>query len=89
MSTGKPQAERGGSVVRESGHVLIAPFMTRATWARTLAAAIRRDRLFFFGSFEYNPLGQASSSAGQIFAPTASGYTTLAATPGVNQTILR
>jgi hypothetical protein len=52
------------------------------------AGPIRRDRLFFFGSFEYNPLGQASSTPGQIYAPTASGYATLAGLSGVNQTNL-
>jgi hypothetical protein len=49
---------------------------------------IRRDKLFFFGSLEYNPLGQASSSPGQLYAPTSTGYATLAAIPGVNQTNL-
>ena len=49
---------------------------------------LQRNRLFFFGSFEYNPLGQASSTPGQIFAPTAGGYATIASLPGVSQTNL-
>jgi hypothetical protein len=49
---------------------------------------IRKDKLFFFESFEYNPLGQASSDPGQIYAPTAAGYAMLAGTPGVNPTNL-
>lgn len=50
---------------------------------------ILRNKLFFFSSFEYNPLGRASTQGGQIFAPTAAGYQTLAAQPGVNQTNLQ
>ena len=49
---------------------------------------IKKDKLFFFTSFEYNPLGQASTPAATVYAPTAAGYTTLAAVPGVNQTNL-
>lgn len=52
------------------------------------AGPIRRDKLFFFGSFESNPLGQAASDPGQIYAPTAAGYSLLSAVPGVNQTNL-
>jgi hypothetical protein len=49
---------------------------------------IVKDRLFVFASYEYNPLGQAASVPGQIYAPTASGYTTLSSLPGVSQTNL-
>ena len=49
---------------------------------------IRKDRLFFFASFEYNPLGRASTSASPTYAPTAAGYTTLAGVPGVSKTNL-
>ena len=46
---------------------------------------IKKDKLFFFSLFEYNPLGQ-SLVAPTACVPTAAGYATLAATPGVNQT---
>ncbi|HWY47849.1 MAG TPA: TonB-dependent receptor [Bryobacteraceae bacterium] len=49
---------------------------------------IFKNKLFFFASFEYNPLGQASTVASPIYAPTASGYSALAAAPGVNATNL-
>lgn len=49
---------------------------------------IKRNKLFFFGGFEYNPLGQASTSSATIYAPTAAGYTSLAAAPGVSATNL-
>jgi len=49
---------------------------------------IRKDKWFFFANFEYNPLGQASTTANAAYAPTAEGYSTLAGLPGVNQTNL-
>ncbi len=48
---------------------------------------IIHNKLFFFVDYEYNPVGQAGS-AGLIYAPTAAGYNTIAANPGVNPTNL-
>jgi hypothetical protein len=45
---------------------------------------VKRNKLFFFANYEYNPIGSASSG-GQVFAPTAAGYATLAGIPGINQ----
>lgn len=53
----------------------------------TIGGPIKRNKLFFFFNYEYNPIGQAGS-AGLLFAPTAAGYATIAAAPGVNQTNL-
>ncbi len=47
---------------------------------------IKRNKLFFFGDYEYNPVGGANPTA--YFAPTAAGYATIAALPGINQTNL-
>ncbi|HTU47415.1 MAG TPA: carboxypeptidase-like regulatory domain-containing protein [Bryobacteraceae bacterium] len=44
---------------------------------------IKRNKLFFFGDYEYNPVGAANSTG--YYAPTAAGYATLAALPGINQ----
>ena len=49
---------------------------------------IRKNKWFIFAGFEYNPTGQASSSAATIESPTAAGYAALAAAPGVSQTNL-
>lgn len=49
---------------------------------------IKKNSLFFYGLYEFNPVGYASSVSQAIDAPTAAGYQTLAATPGVSQTNL-
>lgn len=46
---------------------------------------IIHDKLFFFGDYEYNPLGEASTP-GLLFAPTQAGLAQIAATPGINAT---
>ncbi|SPE26950.1 conserved hypothetical protein [Candidatus Sulfopaludibacter sp. SbA3] len=53
----------------------------------TLGGPIRKNKLFFFVDYEYNPIG-GSASGGLIYAPTAAGYSILAAMPGINQTNL-
>ena len=53
----------------------------------TVSGPIRKNKLFFFFNYEYNPIGGTSSS-GLIFAPTQQGYSQLASIPGINQTNL-
>ncbi len=48
---------------------------------------IKKNKLFYFFNYEYNPIGQ-EGSGGQIFAPTAAGYATLATIPGISKTNL-
>jgi hypothetical protein len=45
---------------------------------------VKKNKLFFFVDYEYNPIGN-SSSAGQILAPTAAGYSTISGINGVNK----
>ncbi len=49
---------------------------------------IKKNKLFFYGLYEYQPIGSAGS-AGLLFAPTANGWNTIqsmSSQPGFNQT---
>ena len=50
---------------------------------------IIQNKWFFFMNFEYNPLGQASTTGAPAYAPTAAGYSTLGGIPGVSATNLQ
>lgn len=49
---------------------------------------IIKDKLFFFGNYEYNPVGAAAVPGSPAFAPTAAGYSALGALPGISATNL-
>ncbi len=53
----------------------------------SVGGPIKRNKLFFFFDYEYNPVG-AAGAAGLLYAPTAAGYATIAASPDVNPTNL-
>ncbi len=53
----------------------------------SLGGPILRNKLFFFGLYDYNPVGQSATPAG-ISAPTAAGFATLSAIPGLSSTNL-
>jgi hypothetical protein len=48
---------------------------------------VKKNKLFFFVDYEYNPIGN-SASAGAILAPTAAGYSTLSGITGINKNSL-
>ncbi len=72
----------------KNGGVYSNPRYDQNRLGANIGAPIIRNKWFIFGAFEYNPVGQASSSASAFYAPTAAGYTALAAAPGVSQTNL-
>ena len=37
-----------------------------------------KNKLFYYGLFQYNPLGQAGTPSSAILSPTAEGYSQLA-----------
>src|SRR5258708_10464942 len=50
------------------------------------AGRSRRNKLFYYVLYQYNPLGQAGTPSSAILSPTAAGYSQLASIPGVSQT---
>ena len=53
-----------------------------------LGGPIKKNKIFYYGNYDYNPAGFASSASSSVYAPTAAGYATLATIPGVSQTNL-
>lgn len=49
---------------------------------------ILKNKLFVYGLYEYNPVGQAGVSATPVYAPTAAGYAALDALSGISKTNL-
>ncbi|HEY6989684.1 MAG TPA: TonB-dependent receptor [Bryobacteraceae bacterium] len=51
----------------------------------SIGGPILKDKLFYFGDFEYNPIGQASVPKQALFAPTEAGYSILNGLPGLSK----
>ena len=53
-----------------------------------IGGPVRKNKLFYYGLAEANPIGSYSTLSQAIDAPTAAGYQMLASTPGLSQTNL-
>ncbi|HEY1239340.1 MAG TPA: carboxypeptidase regulatory-like domain-containing protein [Bryobacteraceae bacterium] len=54
----------------------------------SIGGPIKKDKLFYFGDFEYAPLGQASQPASAVFAPTSAGLALLNSMSNLSKTNL-
>jgi hypothetical protein len=68
--------------------ILTNPRFDRNHLGGNFGGPIKKNKLFFFTSFEYNPLGQSSNAGAPVYAPTSAGYAALGSAPGVSQTNL-
>ncbi|HJZ97672.1 MAG TPA: hypothetical protein VKE70_14280, partial [Candidatus Solibacter sp.] len=54
-----------------------------------LGGHLIKNKLFYYGVYEYNPLGQASTPGSQTIVPTAQGYSLLSGISGLSATNLQ
>lgn len=58
------------------------PRYDQNTLGGSIGGPIKKNKLFYYGLFQYNPLGKAGSASSAILAPTAAGYAQSGRCPG-------
>ena len=66
----------------------VKPRYDQSRLGANFGGPIRKNKLFFFGNYEYNPVGNTGTTGG-VQAPTATGFAQLAALPGISQVNLK
>ncbi len=64
------------------------PSYTQNRLGGSIGFPIMRNKVFFFGNFEYVPLNANRLTSGAVLAPTTAGFATLGTVPGVSATNL-
>lgn len=64
------------------------PRFDQSRLGASFGGPIKKDKLFYYALFEYNPTGEASVPTSALLAPTAAGYSQISALPGISQTNL-
>ncbi|HSR09774.1 MAG TPA: carboxypeptidase regulatory-like domain-containing protein [Bryobacteraceae bacterium] len=67
--------------------VLSNPRFDSNLFGGSIGGPILKNKLFFYGLYQYNPTGQATTPS-PVESPTAAGYSALSAIPGLSQTNL-
>ena len=72
------------SVIQALGQGAKNPRFDDNRFGGQLGGPVLKNKLFYFGDFEYRVLGQASVVAGGLCAPTAAGYATIQGIPNIS-----
>ena len=65
----------------------LSPRYDNNRFGGTFGGPIKKNKLFFFVNYEYNPVGTVGAT-GTVCAPTAAGYSIINGIPGISQTNL-